>query len=128
MKRLFVGNIPFSATEQRIREWFGDGQDCKVEKVNIVLGEDGRSRGFAFVDLSSEEEARLAIKDLDGADMDGRYVNVNEAKEKPRRNNDENYKSWSENKKSGRDQSPRPSNNNSQNGRRSRRDRDSDEE
>lgn len=83
--RLFVGNLPWSATEKDIREFFGDGNECKVIQVKIITDrETGRSRGFAFVDVSSPAEVEAAIRDLDRCELGGRTVNVKQAEERPR--------------------------------------------
>ena len=83
MKKIYVGNLPFSATENEVRDLFGEhGQ---VESVNLITDRDtGRPRGFGFVEMSAEE-ADAAIQALNGRDMGGRSLNVNEAR--PRRDN-----------------------------------------
>ncbi|NNE66525.1 MAG: RNA-binding protein [Pyrinomonadaceae bacterium] len=82
-KKLYVGNISFQSTEQDLEEAFSEFGT--VESVNIIADRDtGRSRGFGFVEMSSDEEAQNAIAELDGKDIDGRNVKVNEAK--PREN------------------------------------------
>jgi RNA recognition motif-containing protein len=83
MSKLYVGNLSFSATEQDLEDVFGEvGTD---ESVNIITDRDtGRSRGFGFVEMSSDEEAQAAISQIDGQEVDGRNLKVNEAK--PREN------------------------------------------
>jgi len=84
-KRLYVGNLSFNSTEASLTAAFGqDGR--KVSSVSIVMDRDtGRSRGFAFVEMASDGDATAAIKALDGAQIDGRALRVNEAEErKPR--------------------------------------------
>ena len=80
--RLYVGNLSFDSNEDSLRAAFaGDGRN--VKEVHIVTDRDtGRPRGFAFVEMSSNEEAEAAITALDGADLDGRTIKVNEAKER----------------------------------------------
>lgn len=79
-KKLYHGNIPFSATDESIREFFSD---YTVTSVKIITDrETGRPRGFAFVELATEDEVRDAVAKLDGTDMGGRTVVVNEAKER----------------------------------------------
>jgi|SRR5215472_5045885 RNA recognition motif-containing protein len=82
MKNIFVGNLDFSATETSIRalfERFGT-----VDRVNVVTDRDtGRSRGFAFVEMSDATQADRAIAELNGTDLDGRALNINEARPKP---------------------------------------------
>lgn len=78
--RLYVGNLPFSATEDEVRTMFGEFGT--VETAELVMDrETGRPRGFGFVQMDSEGAA-TAIKKLDGRDMGGRALNVNEAKER----------------------------------------------
>jgi RNA recognition motif-containing protein len=82
MARLFVGNLPFDTTESQIKQLVA-GQDRTVRSVKIVTDkETGRSRGFAFVDLDSEEEARSAIAELNGKDFGGRPLKVDQAEER----------------------------------------------
>ena len=78
-KKLYIGNLPFSATEQVLTDTFT--QCGKVESVKIITDRDsGRSKGFGFVEMSSEAEAQDAIKKFNGADYEGRTMTVNEAK------------------------------------------------
>jgi len=80
--RLFVGNLPFSAEEQQIRELF-ERNDLVVEDVKLITDRDtGRPRGFGFVEMGSSEDADKAITALNGYEMDGRQLNVNEARER----------------------------------------------
>ena len=80
--RLFVGNLPFDVTEAQVRE-FIEGDNRKVRSVKIVADKDtGRPRGFAFVDVESDEEAQSAISALNGKELGGRQVVVNEAQER----------------------------------------------
>jgi cold-inducible RNA-binding protein len=81
MKNLYVGNLPHSATEADLRTLFeGHGQ---IERVNIVTDrETGRARGFAFVEMSDSAEAEKAIATLNGTDLGGRTLTINEAKPK----------------------------------------------
>ena len=81
--KLYVGNLSFSATEQDLQDAFGE--IGTVESINIIEDRDtGRSRGFGFVEMSSKEEGQNAISQLDGTELDGRNLKVNEAK--PREN------------------------------------------
>jgi RNA recognition motif-containing protein len=82
MKNIFVGNLDFAATESSIRSLFEPyGQ---VDRVNLVTDRDtGRSRGFAFVEMTDSAEADRAIAALNGTDLDGRALNINEARPKP---------------------------------------------
>jgi RNA recognition motif-containing protein len=80
--RLFVGNLPFDTTEEDVRG-FIEGEGRTVQSVKIVTDKDtGRSRGFAFVDLGSDAEAQAAISALNGKEMGGRALVVNEAQER----------------------------------------------
>jgi RNA recognition motif-containing protein len=81
MKNLYVGNLPHSTTESELRSAFE--AHGAVEKVNIVTDRDtGRSRGFAFVEMTNPAEADKAIAALNGTDLGGRTLTVNEAKPK----------------------------------------------
>ena len=81
MKNIFVGNLDFGATESSVRAMFE--QYGNVERVNLVTDRDtGRSRGFAFVEMSDATQADRAIASLNGANLGGRSLNVNEARPK----------------------------------------------
>lgn len=96
MSRIYVGNIPFNATEEDIRSAFS--QCGPVTKVDIVMDrETGRPRGFAFVELD-DASAQRAIAELDGAELGGRRMTVNVAKERPQRS----YSAGGEHARSGR--------------------------
>ena len=81
-KRLYVGNLSFDTTEDGLMTFFEqDGR--KVSSVSIVTDRDtGRPRGFGFVEMDSEADASSAISALDGTELDGRTLKVNEAKER----------------------------------------------
>ncbi len=82
MKNIFVGNLDFAATESSIRALFE--QYGNVERVSLITDRDtGRSRGFAFVEMSDPAEADRAIAALNGSEMNGRALHVNEARPKP---------------------------------------------
>jgi RNA recognition motif-containing protein len=79
--RLFVGNLPYSVTELDLRDLFG--AHGTVTEAKIVTDRDtGRPRGFGFVEMSSEAEAKKAIEELNGRDVQGRPVAVREAEER----------------------------------------------
>ena len=81
--KLYVGNLSFDTSDHDLETAFGE--IGTVESVNIIEDRDtGRSRGFGFVEMSSQEEAQNAISELDGKEVDGRNLKVNEAK--PRQN------------------------------------------
>jgi len=84
-KRLYVGNLSWDTTEDGLRAAFeADGRG--VSEVNIISDRDtGRPRGFAFVEMSSEQDAQAAIAAMDGTDLDGRELRVNEAQERQQR-------------------------------------------
>ncbi len=82
--RLYVGNLPFSVSEQEVEDLFR--QIGVVESTNLVTDRDtGRSRGFAFVEMDSRESADAAIAALNGYEIDGRTLTVNEARPKDNR-------------------------------------------
>lgn len=82
--RLYVGNLPFSTDEAALRSLFEqDGR--KVTEVKIVTDRDtGRSRGFGFVEMATDEDAKGAIEAFNGQNFGGRTLTVNEARERPR--------------------------------------------
>lgn len=84
MKNLFIGNMSFHTTEDELRtlfEPFGE-----ITRIQVMTDRDtGRSRGFAFVELASDDEAANAITTLNGKEVEGRALTVNEARPKPER-------------------------------------------
>ena len=82
--RLYVGNLSFDSTADRVRETFASFGE--VTDVHIVMDRDtGNPRGFGFVTMGSAEEARAAMSQLDGSSLDGRSLRVNEAEERQAR-------------------------------------------
>ncbi len=80
-RKLYVGNLPYSATEQTLRETFS--QCGTVDSVTMVTDRDtGQSKGFGFVEMSSGSEAQKAIQELNGSTLEDRQIKVNEAKPK----------------------------------------------
>ena len=80
-KRLYVGNLSYNTTEISLRDAFG--QVGTVADAKIVMDRDtGRPRGFGFVEMGTDEEAQNAIQQLNGRELDGRAINVNEAQER----------------------------------------------
>ena len=77
--KLYVGGLPYSITEDRLEELFSAHGTVESAKV-ITDRMTGRSRGFGFVEMSSQEEAQAAIDKLNGTDLEGRSLTVNEAK------------------------------------------------
>jgi RNA recognition motif-containing protein len=80
-KRLYVGNLSYQTTELTLRDVFGEVGSVGEAKV-VMDRETGRPRGFAFVEMSTEQEAQKAIEQLNGRDVDGRTINVKEAQER----------------------------------------------
>ncbi len=89
-KKLFVGNLSFSATDQSLGDTFSE---CgTVESSRIIMDrESGRSKGFGFVEMSSDAEAATAIKRFNNADFEGRPMSVSEAKPMAPRENRGRY-------------------------------------
>ena len=81
MKNIFVGNLSFGATEDTVRSLFE--QYGTVERVSIVTDRDtGRAKGFGFVEMTGDAEAERAISSLNGQELDGRNLTINEARPK----------------------------------------------
>jgi RNA recognition motif-containing protein len=85
-KKIYVGNLSYNTYENALREMFqAYGQ---VDSVKIITDRDsGQSKGFCFVEMGSDNEARAAIEGMNGREVDGRQLKVNEAMDKPRRDN-----------------------------------------
>lgn len=83
MTNIYVGNLPFSATDDQLHAAFAAHGEVTSAKV-IMDRDSGRSKGFGFVEMADGAAAAAAIKALDGSDMDGRNIRVNEAR--PREN------------------------------------------
>ena len=97
-KKLYVGNLAFQTTSQELQQLFG--QAGTVQSASVVEDRDtGRSRGFAFVEMSSEEEATSAIDQFNGKEVGGRALKVNEAK--PRENRGGGGRGFSDNRGGG---------------------------
>ena len=80
-RKLYVGNLPYSATDESVRAAFS--ASGTVESVNLITDRDtGQSKGFGFVEMSSDSEAQAAIQALNGSTLDGRQIKVSEAKPK----------------------------------------------
>ena len=84
-KKLYVGNLSYNTTEDSLRNIFaGYG---KVESAKIIFDrETGNSKGFGFIEMNTDDEANAAINGTNGQELDGRQIRVNEAMDKPRRN------------------------------------------
>lgn len=82
--RLYVGNLSYTTEEETLRALFG--QYGEVESVNVIVDRDtGRSKGFGFVDMPNEKQAKEAILALNGREVEGRTLKVSEAKPQERR-------------------------------------------
>ena len=82
MTNIFVGNLSFSTTQDELQSAFANYGS--VERVNIVTDRDsGQARGFAFVEMTDRTAAETAISRLNGSELNGRAMNVNEARPKP---------------------------------------------
>jgi RNA recognition motif-containing protein len=89
-RKLYVGNLPFSTTETELEELFG--RAGSVQSVNVVRDvATGRARGFAFVEMATDEETQKAIQELDQHDVGGRSLTVNEARPKPQGRRDQRW-------------------------------------
>src|SRR5689334_3514493 len=79
--RLYVGNLPYSVTELDLRDLFG-GLGTVTDAKLVTDRETGRPRGFGFVEMSTQDEAQRAIAEVNGRELDGRTLTVNEAQER----------------------------------------------
>jgi RNA recognition motif-containing protein len=91
VKNIFVGNLSFGATEDAVRSMFE--AYGTVDRVSVVTDrETGRARGFGFVEMSADDEAERAIAALNGRELDGRALNINEARPKEDRGGGGGYR------------------------------------
>jgi cold-inducible RNA-binding protein len=82
LTNIFVGNLSYQTTQDELQQAFA--QYGEVERVNIITDRDtGQPRGFAFVEMTEKRDAETAISQLNGAELNGRAMNVNEARPKP---------------------------------------------
>jgi len=89
MKNIFVGNLDFHVAEDELRQLFA--QFGQVDRVSVMMDRvTGRSRGFAFVEMTNNEEGEKAIAELNGSQFSGRTLNVNEARPKVERGGERN--------------------------------------
>jgi len=80
VKKLYVGNLPFSASEEQLQEWFGQ-VGVSPSAINLIRDRfTGQSRGFAFIEIANDEEADRAVANLNGQNFGGRNLVVNEAR------------------------------------------------
>ncbi len=93
MSKLFVGGLPWSASEHTLKEVF-----CKygtVEDVKIITDrETGKSKGFGFITFDNQHSATAAKNEMNGQEIDGRVITVDEAREKPRNRGDRQHRQW----------------------------------
>ncbi len=83
-RNLYVGNLPYSANQQTLQDAFS--QCGTVDSVKVITDRDtGQSKGFGFVEMSSDAEAQKAIQELNGSSLDGREITVNEARPQQKR-------------------------------------------
>ena len=91
-RKLYVGNLSFSVSEQTLQSTFA--QHGTVESVNLITDRDtGQSKGFGFVEMKTDAEASTAIRELNGTELEGRSIKVNEAKPQARRSDRERSRS-----------------------------------
>jgi RNA recognition motif-containing protein len=91
-KKIYVGNMNYNTSEDSLRTLFT--QYGEVVSVNIITDRvTGRAKGFSFIEMATEEAAKAAIAALNGKEVDGRQLKVNEANDKPRNDRDGGYKS-----------------------------------
>jgi RNA recognition motif-containing protein len=83
-KKLYVGNLSYNTNEDTLRNLFSEFGSVSSAKI-IINRDTGESKGFGFVEMSSDEEASAAIAGVNGRDFEGRQLRVNEAMDKPRR-------------------------------------------
>lgn len=94
-KKMYVGNISYSTTEEKIHEIFSEYGE--VTSATVIIDKlSGRSRGFAFVEMTNDSEADAAIAALDGAELEGRKLKVNEARSREERGSQDNRRSYRE--------------------------------
>ncbi len=90
-KKLYVGNLSYNTSEDSLRNLFANYGNVVSAKI-IFDRDSGSSKGFGFVEMSSDEEASAAIAGTNGHELDGRQLRVNEAMDKPRRERDSGYR------------------------------------
>jgi cold-inducible RNA-binding protein len=82
--KIYVGNLSYSTSEEDVRAAFS--QFGTVDSADVIIDRNtGRSKGFGFVEMSNDDEAKAAIEGLNGKELDGRSLNVNEARPRPER-------------------------------------------
>jgi len=90
-KKLYVGNLNYDTDENTLRELFQTHGE--IVSLNVITDRHtGMSRGFGFVEMATEEAAKAAVEALNGKDVDGRQIRVNEAYDKPRRDRSDRFR------------------------------------
>ena len=89
-KKLYVGNLSYNTTEDGLRNLFSGFGNVASAKI-IFDRETGNSKGFGFIEMGSDDEASAAIAGVNGRELDGRQIRVNEAMDKPRRERSGGY-------------------------------------
>jgi len=92
-KKLYVGNLSYNTTEDSLRNIFAAYGNVASAKI-IIDRDTGNSKGFGFVEMGSDEEASAAIAGTNGTEVDGRQIRVNEAMDKPRRDDRSGGNRW----------------------------------
>jgi len=92
-KKLYVGNLSYNTTDDRLRNYFEPFGNVVSAKV-VSDRDTGNSKGFGFVEMGSDEEADSAINGTNGTELDGRQIRVNEAMDKPRRDDRNDRGRW----------------------------------
>ena len=88
--KLYVGNLAYNTTEDELRQLFA--AYGTINSLNLISDRDtGRPKGFGFVEMSTEQEARAAISGLNAREVDGRAIKVNEANERPQRSSNNRW-------------------------------------
>ena len=86
MKKMYVGNLPYSVSESDLNTWFSEYGE--VASTAVIKDRDsGQSKGFGFVEMTSADDAQKAIAGLNGSEVEGRSLKVSEAKDRPERSN-----------------------------------------
>ncbi len=91
-KKLYIGNLSFNVNSESLGQLFGSKGSVESSKV-ITDRDTGRSKGFAFVEMSNDDEAQACLQHFNGYELEGRQMNVSEARPQPPRDNDQSFRS-----------------------------------